>query len=88
MKLIIKKELLSKIAYINSQIHNIEWMGVFAYKAKGKFPSNFVMEAVDVYLVAKGVSAEVGYKVTADLMADLDDAGLLEEGVYRGLIHL
>jgi hypothetical protein len=62
-------------------------MGVFAYKAKGKFPSNFVMEAVDVYLVAKGVSAEVGYKVTADLMADLDDAGLLEEGVYRGLIH-
>ena len=63
-------------------------MGVFAYKAKGKFPSSFVMEAVDIFLVAKGSAAEVGYKVTADLMSDLDEAGLLEEGVYRGLIHL
>jgi len=62
-------------------------MGVFCYKTKGKFPDKFVMEAVDIFLVAKGVSAEVGYKVTPELIMKLDEAGLLEDNISRGLVH-
>lgn len=66
-------------------------MGVFIYKTKGKFPDKFVMEAVDVFLMAKGVAAEVGYKTDAQFFSDLDEAGLLEDSkgnfYSRGLIH-
>jgi len=66
-------------------------MGVFIYKTRGKFPKNFIMEAVDIYLMAEGSTAEVGYTATADLIIDLDKQGLLEDSkgndYSRGLIH-
>jgi hypothetical protein len=60
-------------------------MGVFIYKTKGSFPNNFIMEAVDVLLMAKGSAAEVGYVTDVSLMSDLCDLGL--EEYSRGLIH-
>jgi hypothetical protein len=66
-------------------------MGVFVYKTKGKFPDKFIMEAVDVFLMAKGVAAEVGYTTDAKFFSDLDEAGLLEDSkgnfYSRALIH-
>src|SRR5688572_17416004 len=85
MKLIIKPQLLSKICYINSQINTVEWMGVFIYKTKGKFPEEFIIEGHDVILMAKGSAAEVGYITDVDLMETICDLGY--EEYSRGMIH-
>lgn len=60
-------------------------MGVFIYKTKGTFPNNFIMEGVDILLMAKGSSAEVGYVTNGDLIGDLCDLEL--EEYSRAMIH-
>lgn len=60
-------------------------MGVLIYKTRGSFPDKFIMEAIDVLLMAKGSSAEVGYVTDSTLTGDLLD--LNYEEFSRGLIH-
>jgi hypothetical protein len=60
-------------------------MGVFIYKTKGHFPNNFIMEGVDILLMSKGSSAEVGYVTDAELIGDLCDLNL--EEYSRAMIH-
>ncbi len=60
-------------------------MGVFIYKTKGTFPNNFIIEAQDVLLMAKGSTAEVGYVTDGELLGDICDLGY--EEFSRGLIH-
>lgn len=60
-------------------------MGVFIYKTKGSFPNSFIMEGVDVILMAKGSAAEVGYKTTPELIETICDLGY--EDYSRALLH-
>lgn len=61
-------------------------MGVFIYKTSGDLgKSNFVVKAVDILLMAKGSSAEVGYVTDIEMFKDLAALGLEEH--QRGLIH-
>lgn len=60
-------------------------MSVFIYKTKGKFPDDFIIEGVDVLLMAKGSAAEVGYITDESLISDLCD--LNYEEYSRGLHH-
>jgi hypothetical protein len=60
-------------------------MGVFIYKTRGTFPNNFIIDAIDLILMAKGSAAEVGYVTDGELLGDICDLGY--EECSRGIWH-
>jgi proteasome lid subunit RPN8/RPN11 len=77
-------QLIAKIMYNCSLIHNREWSGVLFYKHNGDW-DNLEIEAVDMLLLDLGEPAFTQFNVTADIMHYMVMNDLMEYHV--GLIH-
>lgn len=90
-KLIVSKELQSKILYLHSQVKDVEWSGWLIYKiVEGSVsrPSTLVCEAVDLVAKNVGNASYTEYEFDAsDVEIYETYPGLMTGELKRGHIH-
>jgi hypothetical protein len=75
-------QLVAKIMYNNSLIHNREWSGLMFYKHNGDW-DNLEVEAVDMLLLDLGEPTFTQFNVTADVMHYMVMNDLMEYHVVQ-----
>lgn len=85
-KLIISKELQSRITYLHSKVGKLEWSGVLFYKIVSgdiKDPDNFILKAENIFLKDIGNAAYTEYgfdENDLDMFDEIEDALELKKG--------
>ena len=87
-KINIPRSVEAKIRHLCSVIHDVEWSGTLFYKVNGSIEGDdFEVTCVDICVMDIGSSAYTEYTESPDVITYRIDNGLLEEGIYEGLIH-
>lgn len=87
-KLHIPASLEGKIRHLCNILPGNEWSGTLFYKVSGSIEmKNLVVECVDLCLMDVGSAGYTSYDESPDVINYRVDNGLLEPGIYEGLIH-
>ena len=86
--LIIPEDVEVKIRHLCNRVHNIEWSGTLFYKVEGSLDDGtFKATCLDICVMDIGTVGYTEFKDTPDIINYRVEHGLLQQGIYEGLIH-